>query len=731
MATTEQATAAANDDNSKTAGKYQPSPADQLLISKVQEDFEVGRRNRLPYEGQWYVNAAMIRGQQRVIWDYHQQQLVTPPAPSHRVRRSFNLIFPKTRARAAKFLKNRPKPDVKPATSDVQDILNARMTTKALEYARRKLQMEKKYHQVLQWSMQTGHGYWWYHWDETALAKIKMTDPITHQDTIQLGVAGEVEVEVGSPFEVVVGDNSCFTIGDQPWLIRFKVRPLSWIKSRFPETGQYVPQETTEDESLRYERATASLSPTHNIGFTLSDAGKAQRDKTPAAIVKERFERPSGKYPQGRYTVMAGGVLLLHQDALPYKMWDQPNPYPVTDFVDTAFGGQYWITTVVEQAIPIQQQYNVLRSKVEEHLKMMAHPKILAAKQHQIPPGAWSNQAGEIVEYTAHPGLEAPKTWNPPNIASDVWRTLELLQKELDVIFHIYPEAEGRVGQATSGFQTNLLQEATDAVHGPDIRLHEMAIEESALKIRRLMKEGYQVPRLISITSNEDQVEAFEFSAAEIDDNADIIVQAGSALPDLKGARIQMALELRNSRIFGNPDDPEVNRKVLSLLDLGDLSSVYADARRDEERARLENVGFERSEEVEPPIFCDNHDIHMRVHTDQLKSEAYKTWSPEAQMGMIDHILWHAVYINPAAAAQIAAIYQRPVPTLPAVAAPTGAATGAPGGAPPPPPGTPGGQGGPSGPPPQGAPPQAGANGNTQAIPGSGFGPKGTNGLVA
>lgn len=714
------------DDNAATAGRYQPDADEQALIAKVDEDFQVGRRNRLPYEGQWYVNSAMIRGQQRVIWDYHQQQLVTPPAPSHRIRRSFNIIFPKVRARQAKFLKNRTKPIVRPATTDVKDILDARITTKALEFARRRLQLERKYQLALQWAMQTGHGYWWFSWDPDALAKIRLNDPATGGEVVELGKAGEVEVEVGSPFEVIIGDSNVYGLADQPWIQRIKVRPLTWVRARYPEKGQFVKAETTEDESFRYERATGSLSPAHNIGFTLSDAAKQQRDKQPAAIVKERFERPSGKYPMGRYTVVAGGVLLKHQDELPYGMWDMPNPYPVTDFPDTAFGGQYWITTVVEQAIPLQQQYNVLRSKVEEHLKLMIHPKLLVAKQHQIPVGAWSNQSGEMVEYQAHPGIPPPQTWNPPNVSGDVWRTLEMLQKEIDTIFHIYPEAEGRVGAATSGFQTNLLQEATDAVHAPDVRAHEMAMEEAAFKIRRIMKRGYDVPRLVSITTNDSQVEAFEFSAEDIDDNADIIIEAGSALPDLKGAKIQMALELRNSRIFGNPDDPEVNRKVLSMLDMGDLSSIYADARRDEERARLENIDFEKGGQADPPLFCDNHDIHSRVHTDQLKSAAFKDWSEASKIGLIDHILWHAVFINPSAAAQIAAIYSRPVPQLPQVQPVMG-----PGGQPPqggPPQTQPGG--GPQGPPPPGAPPEAVANGNVQAVPGGGFGPQGGNGSL-
>lgn len=74
----------------KPMSSYSPSTKDREAISMIEEDFTRGKQNRLTYEGQWYVNSAMLRGQQRVRWDTTEQTLVTPLAPSHKVRRSFN-----------------------------------------------------------------------------------------------------------------------------------------------------------------------------------------------------------------------------------------------------------------------------------------------------------------------------------------------------------------------------------------------------------------------------------------------------------------------------------------------------------------------------------------------------------------------------------------------------------------------------------------------------------------
>jgi len=538
---------------------YNPSEADRELLAEWENKFDQAINQRRPHEGQWYLNAAFIRGQQWVEWDDHRRVLSVEAAPQRRIRRTFNLILPKVRARQAKFQKNRPRPEVKPATTDIKDILDARMTTKVLDFNWRALGLEQAYVSALGWSMRTGHGYWWFRWDDQLQARIRLQDEETGETQVQEGVVGDVSAEVGGPFETVVGDPNIEHIGRQPWIGRERLRDLSWIGQRFKD-GKFVQPNGDTDNGMGYDKQIGQLSPTNQLGVGVTSAPASADSQPKKAKVREVFVGPCAKYPKGRQIVFANGVLLKRTDELPYQMWDMRfNPYPVVDFTDLDMPGQYWGPTVVEQLIGPQRQYNRIRSRLEEHLRLLMGGKLLVARQHNIPKTAWTSGIGEMIEYQAHPNIPPPQIWTPSPVVSDTWRVLERLTLEIDTISQIYPEAEGRVGNATSGFQTNLLQEATDAVHAPDIRRHERAIEEAAWKIRRLMKLMYTVPRLISITSTDDQTEAFEFSQADIDDHADVVVQAGSGLPDLKGAKIQMALELRNSGIFGDPADPELN----------------------------------------------------------------------------------------------------------------------------------------------------------------------------
>jgi hypothetical protein len=643
-------------------GDYTPTPEDQELIKFVNDRCSKWRMDRQTHERQWFINAAFFRGQQYVEWSAREQRLSVPPAPSHRIRLVINRIFPKVRARLAKFLKNRPKPVVVAATQDQNDKMNARATEQALEFQWRKLRLETKFKQALLWAKDCGKGFWVFYWDPSKTGRVQQIDPMTGQKRVQDAQLGDICVEVASPFEILVEDPSCPYIGEQPAIMRIRMMPVSDIATRYPEMAPFIEGNggnAEKEEYFRFEDQIATLNTQGYGGSTnlVEERRKEQAAHRKLVLVKEYFERPSSAYPEGRYVVVGGDVLLRNEAALPYGFHDLDNPYPIVQFSDVEVSGQFWGPTVIEQLIGLQREYNLLRSKIAEQTRMMAFPKLLAAKQHQIPRGAWTSEAGEFIEYVALPGVPPPTPWHPPNIANDIWRSLELIQKEFEDITHIFPASEGRTGAATSGFQTNLLQEATDTTHAPDVRAHEIAIEEAAFKIRRLMKLGYDIPRLISITGRNYEPEVREFSADAIDEHADIIIQAGSALPDLKYARMQSIMEMFEKGLLGDPLDPEVKRKALSMLEMGGLEQAFDPARRDEDQARVENAKFAEQQAVPLPEFFQNHNIHYQIHTDLLKSPEGTSLSPEMRLAATAHVIKHVEFINPLSAAQLAREY--------------------------------------------------------------------------
>ncbi len=641
------------------AAEAEPSEREQAALKEVEAFYQAGLSDRRPFEAQWFVNTAYYRGLLDPKWHAGDQRLFSPPSPTYREKVAINLLFKKVRARMAKFLRNRPRPEVRPPTADIKRKQDARMTTQALRFLEDKLRMQRLYEKALMWSVMTNHGYWWFYWDENKLGKVKQqqVDPVTNvviEETIENGVVGEICIEAGGPFEVLIADPAVVDLADQPKIMRIRMRPVEEMRKRYPDHAERIKPET-QDRGFSYDRQLSVLNPATQSGV-LGGLDSKKKDEGVGGnevLVKELFCRPSGDYPEGRYIVAAGGVLLKDEAALPYKFADMGNPFPVVEFTDVENVGQYWGTCVTEQLVPVQRAYNITRSKVYEHIKISTHGKLMAARQHKIPTGAWTNGVGEIVEYTALPGIKEPWVWVPPPIAADVWRTIELLKGELDEISHIFPEAEGQLAGAESGFQTNLLQEAADALHQPDLLRHTDARRDAWFKLRRMMREYYDVPRLISVAGSDRQVEAIEFSRDDIDEHAEIVVEATSALPDMKGARIQSVMEMWSAGIWGAADDPEARRKVQKVLELGVVDEMLEDARQDEEVARMENKFVEEGTQPVPtPEPWENHQVHWNVHTAALKSLSSRGWPN--RMELVAHLIGHARFINPTGAIELA-----------------------------------------------------------------------------
>lgn len=625
---------------SPTPGQDDPRAAEVML------DYSKAREYRKPFEGPWFIAGAMLRGQQHVLYDDALAKLVAPTAPSYRVRISINRIRPKIKARLAKFFKSRPRPLVVPASTERRDILNARATEKALSYTWTRLHLEEKYKDARGWATIASKGFWWFYWDFTLMRRVQVTGP-DGKVSQQPAPLGDLCVEVGSPFEVLVADPTKSRIGQQPWIIRTRLMNKEDVLRRYPQVGEDI---TGGDRLSSYADKLASLRPQQNaVGAGAAPTHVHEKD----VMVIEHFTAPGGKYAKGRYSVVVANQTVKDVMELPYGMWEHAdNPYPCVEFMDSLTAGQFWGPTQIEQLIDLQREYNFLRGLLAENARMMARPKIIVYKQHNLKDGAWTNQAGEIVELNWMPGLPDPKIIQPANVAADIWNLLAMISKEFDDLTQIYPAAEGKVGAASSGFQTNLLQEASDGVHAPDIREDELAIQEAAWKIRRLMKLGYDTPTMVSIFGANASPEVIEFSSDQIDEFAEVRIQAGSMLPDLKSAKAQMAKEMFQAGMFGNPQDPMVRRRALEMIDIGGVDVITEDERRDIDEAAHENQlltsGAQMGPQgpVKPAQFFEDHPTHIVSHSNDLKSPEVQAASPQVFMAKIAHLITHYDWVN-------------------------------------------------------------------------------------
>lgn len=631
------------------AASQAPTYDPEKIVSEVDQKYANWRSMKRPHEVQWFINAAFLRGVQNIQWNEGLSQFEPTRVPKHKVRPSINKILPKYRQRKAKFLKTRATPIVVPATGDPEDKLDATASQAALEYSARKGGLESVYRQTLDMSLTYGKAFIWLYWDDNLPALVQGPN----QQQVTVPNMGDVCYEIGSPFEVLVPDMGIQHMGDQPEIMRVRAVALDELKLRYKDSLgiQEMKGDTTATDLFQYEKQIASLSSKTNVGLTSSLADRADKDLN-YVIRKEHMMKPCGKYPQGRYVVTAGGVVLKYQEMLPYGFGSMKNPYHGVEFIDVELAGQFWATSIVEQLIGVQREYNDLRQKLVNHMNKQVHPKVIVSVYSKWPDNAWNDEAGEVIKILTPPGIMEPKIVQPGAISTDLWNNLNIIRQEVDEISALPPVAIGDAGQTTSGFQVNLLQEATDSVHGPDIRAHELAHEELYRKARKMMAQGYDVPRLISIAGRAHIPDVMEFSQENIDENADVIVYSGSALSNSPAVRTQQVIELWNSGLLADDQNPaEGKRRALTMLDANGIGEFQEEKKRDEEKARLENLNIEKGGFVHPPLPFDDHQIHYTVHTDQMKSPEFSMmWQDQQQQELFAHTIYHMKFINPAAA---------------------------------------------------------------------------------
>lgn len=637
---------------------------EQELVGKINGWFQQWRSDRRPHEIQWFLNAAFIRGQHWVQWNEAQGSLEVTAAAPHRIRLAINHILSKVKMRQARFLQNRFEPYVIPASLDQKDKLDAKASQGSIRYTLAKENAEKKYRGALNWANTAGRGYWWFYWDPSKLARVEIPagamGPHQLEPILQDAPLGDICLEVGSPFEVLVQDPGAPTLADQPRIMRVKVRPLEEVQARYPEKAAEIKADAGPHELFQYQRQIANLATRAYAGNTGGfSMGGPERHAQDHVVVKELFEKPTPLHPKGRYAVVAGGVLLRMEEELPYGFWDMPNPYPVVEFPDLEMAGQYWVPAMVEQLIVLNKEYNLIRSKAAEQVRLQAHPKVIVSQHCKFPANAYNSEAGEVIRVLTPPNMPVGNVFQilrPENIAADAWRHLDIIRGEMDTIPNLYPSSAGDSTGTESGFQVNLLQEATNSVHAPDIRNHEMAWEEACRKIRRMQKLYYSIPRLVSIRGEDSVPEVLEFSQNNIDEHAEIRIFTGNALSSSPAVRTKQVLEMFGIGVLGNQANPKTAMKALKAIDMEGIGELQQDARRDEEQAHLENARFAKGATFQdlPPQPWDNHELHWDIHTAEFKSPSFESWPPERKRQAILHAVYHAKYVNPTHAFNLA-----------------------------------------------------------------------------
>jgi len=186
----------------------------------------------------------------------------------------------------------------------------------------------------------------------------------------------------------------------------------------------------------------------------------------PSAVVKEFWIKPYKKFPKGMYFVVCNKQVIKKGNFPNYGTDSKPiYEYPVTHFRDIKIPGLFWGMATAEAAIPLQKDFNRIRSSIIEWIRTMAKGKWIAPMGSGLAPTAIDNEHGEVIYYSPKRGIQPQQARIAP-LPAAVMEALRLNQESFMDLF-----AQHEVTQATnksdirSGTMVALLLEQDDAAH--------------------------------------------------------------------------------------------------------------------------------------------------------------------------------------------------------------------------------------------------------------------------
>lgn len=675
---------------------------EEALVADVDKKVKAAENTLQGFHRQWFLNIAMRRGLQYVQTSSTSKAVIVPAETEDRVRIVANKMNGIHQTRVAKIIKDLPRLQNVPAGSTEEDKDLARTGTKILDWVWQNERMPLKMEELVSWFCDAGSGFLMPRWDPNKGPPItkyqRHEGELTGQENYKVDengfildekgeripdgtiAMGDVAVDFIPSFDVI-NDQVSTSVQKSNWIIIQQAMTLEEIKERWPEKGGQVKAEKDISQRAYYQRRLLSLIGNKTEFFTPESVADEKM-----ATVKFYFEKKSAKFPQGKATVTAGGVLLETPE-----MSFGGAKYPLIKFGDIAVSGSFWDIATTELLIAVQKAYNRTLSQILENANFFGNVKLMAPKGHQMAAEAYDDSGNEIIEFAQ--GFK-PEQLNPASLPGYVVDLLKIYDKNFEDISGQHEVSQGRAPAGVkSGAALNALQEQDDTRLAPTkLRLFR-GLEELGIMILELYAENQDEQRTFQIVGESVyDIEEVTVSKEDIQSiNKNVRVQSENLISAHNEIKKERVVDDYNAGLFGDKDDPKVKKKVLQILEYGNLNEIFEDVNLDASRADKENKMFMTGEglipmpdhgitdpatgqSIEIPSLeaysFEDHFIHIDSHNRFRKSERYRQMTPAQRRSVDFHVEQHENFLNP----------QKPAPPMPGpVASPP------PGGSPPPP----------------------------------------------
>jgi len=625
--------------------------SDRKLAHWVKDKYDKCKQDRMGIANQWYINLAFYKGDQYV--QLIRGTLINTPEIPNRVRLKINKIRPAMRTQISRMTSQKPTATVVPGSSEDEDILAAEAGESVWEHQSETEEYNKRLIDAAFWASNTGVGYIKTEWDKTYFDKDANNGE---------GATGKIKYTAPTPFHIHVPNLLERDIEDQPFVIHSFTMTMEEVRASF---GDMIPPDKKPTVV-----STNEIMETRYLNLKGSDSN-AMPD---SCLVLEAWVKPGATE-----FLPNGGMVIVVDDIVVYKSTDGI-PYSHGQFpfakIDDVLSGGYYSTSVIEDLIPLQKEYNRNRSQQVEVRNLASKPGYFV-QEGAVDISKWRSAAGQVIP--VKPGFANPVPMQMPQLSSAHVQELETTNRDFEDISGQHQVSKGATPSGvTAATAISFLQEQDQSFMAPTYTSIEQATQKVAKQTLSLAVQYWDEPRLIKAAGVDQSMSARYLSRSDIKNGTDIRIEGGSALPHSKAARTAMIMDLINRGVI--PGD-----KGLEMLDMPNMRSYYAIIKVDENHANRENIrlrsapveeiqmarqeaemqkqayleqmGMDESMAREDPVVAqlfdqldkpmlpvndwDNHEVHIFRHQFFMKSQAFEMLDPIVQEEFVKHVQEH------------------------------------------------------------------------------------------
>jgi len=180
--------------------------------------------------------------------------------------------------------------------------------------------------------------------------------------------------------------------------------------------------------------------------------------------------------------------------------------------------------------------------------------------------------------------------------------------------------------------------------------IHEQAWADVGRHILKYTSGYYITPRLLKVTGRGLDYTVKSFQGADLRNNHDVFVVRGSMVPNSKVYQRQEIMNAYQMGLLGDPADPKLREKVLSMLEYGDVGEMWQDFSIDMNQINrdLDKI---KSGEIPSVHEADNHALHYAEKNRYRKSDKFETLDDQSkailEANLEEHLMAETKLQNP------------------------------------------------------------------------------------